>query len=60
MMITNTVHSPAGANPLIAVSAHSAWFFIIDPVAIGVAILLVGAIVYHWIWLRRGYPNTWL
>jgi CBS-domain-containing membrane protein len=59
MMFTKTVHSPAGTNPLIAVSAHSGWSFIIDPVAIGVAIVLVGAILYHRAWLHRKYPTMW-
>jgi len=60
MMITETVHSPAGANPLIGISAQSGWSFMVNPVAIGVAILLIGAVVYHRGWLRRRYPKTWL
>jgi CBS-domain-containing membrane protein len=56
MILTRTVHSPAGATPLIAISSHATWFFVADPVAIGLATLLVGKICYERLWLRR--PNS--
>jgi CBS-domain-containing membrane protein len=33
MMLTDTLHSPAGANPLIVVAAKPGWSFMVDPVA---------------------------
>jgi CBS-domain-containing membrane protein len=57
MILTRTVHSPAGATPLIAISSHAAWFFVVDPVAIGLATLLVGKICYERLWLRQRQPS---
>jgi CBS-domain-containing membrane protein len=53
MILTDTVHSPAGGNPLIVISAHSGWSFMLDPVAIGVAILLISAVIHHRTWLGQ-------
>ena len=58
-ILTRTVHSPAGATPLIAISSHAAWFFVVDPVAIGLATLLVGKICCERSWLEQGHPS-WL
>ncbi|WP_170153120.1 HPP family protein [Roseiarcus fermentans] len=60
MIITKTVHSPAGATPLIAISTHASWSFMVDPVAIGVVTLLVGKISYQRLWLKQKYPDSWL
>ncbi len=60
MILTRTVHSPAGATPLIAISTHAPWSFIVDPVAIGVVTLLVGKVSYQRIWLKQKYPDSWL
>lgn len=60
MMLTRTIHSPAGATPLIAISTHADWFFILDPVAVGLAILLLGAVCYQRAWLGAQYPSTWV
>ena len=60
MMLTETIHSPAGGNPLIVISARSGWSSLMDPVAIGVAVLLIGAAIYHRAWLNRRYPKTWV
>jgi CBS-domain-containing membrane protein len=57
MMLTDTVHSPAGGNPLVVIAAQSGWSFMIDPLGVGVAILLIGAIIYHRSWLGLQYPR---
>ena len=59
MMLTRTVHSPAGATPLIAISSHAGWFFVVDPVAVGLVTLLMGRICYQRFWLGQGYPGWW-
>jgi CBS-domain-containing membrane protein len=60
MLLTDTIHSPAGADPLIVIAAQPGWSFLVAPVGLGVAVLLAGALLYHRFWLRRHYPVRWL
>ncbi len=60
MMVTDTIHSPAGADPLIVMAAHPGWSFLAMPLGLGLAILFVGATLYHRLLLRRVYPVRWL
>jgi CBS-domain-containing membrane protein len=54
MMVTNTVHPPAGANPIIAVMGAKGLEFILFPVAAGAAFVVLFAIVYNKL-LNRKY-----
>ena len=61
MLITKTVHPPAGANPLIMIVAHSGLAALWQPVLVGVLSLAVVAAV--WSRLYPGlshYPVAWL
>ncbi|MGR5175321.1 HPP family protein [Vibrio parahaemolyticus] len=43
MLLTNTTHPPAGANPMLIMLSGQGWDFLITPVLIGaIAIVLVG------------------
>ena len=55
MMITNTVHPPAGANPIIVILGGKGISFILLPVAVGALIIIFFAVVYNKI-LGRNYP----
>ena len=55
MMITKTVHPPAGAMPILAIYQAKTFSFILMPVAIGAAIIIVFAIIYNKL-LKRSYP----
>ena len=60
MLVTKTVHPPAGANPLIMVHAHADLSALWHPVVLCVLVLAVVAAV----WSRIGprmvhYPNKW-
>lgn len=60
MLLTKTVHPPAGANPLIMVHAHAGLLAVWQPVAVGVAVLALVAII--WSRLVPGmihYPHKW-
>jgi CBS-domain-containing membrane protein len=60
MLVTKTVHPPAGANPLIMMHAHASLAAIWQPVMLGVALLAVAAAV--WSRLVPGmmhYPCQW-
>jgi len=61
MLLTKTVHPPAGANPLIMIYSHSGLSALWQPVFIGVLSLAVVTAV--WSRLFPGlshYPVTWL
>ena len=54
MMITNTVHPPAGANPIIVILTGQSLNFVFLPVAVGAVIIVVFAYLYNKI-LKRNY-----
>ncbi|HEU4382528.1 MAG TPA: HPP family protein [Anaeromyxobacteraceae bacterium] len=61
MLLTKTVHPPAGANPLIMIHGHAGWSALSQPVLVGVASLAVVAAL--WSRLFPGlshYPVVWL
>ena len=54
MMITKTVHPPAGANPIIAILGAEGISFILMPVAAGASFIVLFAIIYNKV-LKRKY-----
>ena len=54
MMLTKTVHPPAGANPIIAILGAKGAGFIIIPVAVGALFIVLFAIIYNKL-LNRKY-----
>jgi CBS-domain-containing membrane protein len=54
MMITKTVHPPAGANPIIAVMGAKGLSFVLMPVAVGASFIILFAITYNKL-LKRKY-----
>lgn len=61
MLITKTVHPPAGANPILMVYAHAGWPALLQPVLIGVLCLAAVAVIWSRCYpgLAR-YPVAWL
>lgn len=60
MLLTGTVHPPAGANPLIMIHSHAGFGALWQPVGVGVALLMLIAAV--WSRLTPGvahYPCSW-
>ena len=60
MLVTKTVHPPAGANPLIMIHEHAGFFALWQPVGLGVIVLALVAVV--WSRLIPGmnpYPIKW-
>jgi len=55
MIITNTIHPPAGANPIIVILTGQGILFVLFPVAIGAFMLVIFAYFYNKI-LKRDYP----
>ena len=52
MIITNTIHPPAGANPVIAIMGAESFEFVIMPVAVGASFIVIFALIYNKIWKR--------
>lgn len=59
MMMTKTVHPPAGANPLIIMLNGYTWHYLIAPVLIAALIIVVYAIIINNIRQNRKYPLYW-
>jgi CBS-domain-containing membrane protein len=59
MIVTRTIHPPAGANPLFMVHYHASFQALLKPVGLGVLTLFLVAVV--WSRLRPGkrYPIKW-
>ena len=55
MIITNTIHPPAGANPIIVILTGQGISFVLFPVAVGAFMLVIFAYLYNKI-LKRNYP----
>ena len=54
MMTTNTVHPPAGANPIIVILTGQSLNFVFLPVAVGAVIIVVFAYLFNKL-LKRNY-----
>jgi CBS-domain-containing membrane protein len=57
MMITNTIHPPAGANPIIVILGGKGISFVLLPVTVGALIIIIFAMIYNKI-LGRNYPKS--
>ncbi len=59
MMITRTVHPPAGSNPVIVFLTKPAWGFLLYPTLSGAIILVVVALIYLNATRAASYPKYW-
>ena len=59
MIVTRTIHPPAGANPLIMVHNHAGIFSLLQPVGIGVFTLFLVAILWSRVRPGKKYPTQW-
>jgi CBS-domain-containing membrane protein len=59
MMLTRTLHPPAGSNPVIVFLTAPKWGFLLFPTLIGALTMVVVAVIYHRA-TRRTYPAYWL
>ena len=55
MIATDTIHPPAGANPIIVILTGQGISFVLFPVAVGAFMLVVFAYLYSKL-LKRNYP----
>ena len=64
MYLTHTTHPPGGATALIAIigseSIHAqGYWYVLNPVMLGVVLLLLVALVVNNLSPLRKYPNYW-
>jgi len=59
MIVTRTIHPPAGANPLFMVHHHANFLALLKPVGLGVLALLIVAIAWSRIRPGKHYPREW-
>ena len=59
MMLTRTVHPPAGSNPVIVYLSQPAWKFLFFPTLIGSLILVTVALIYLNLVRQSNYPKYW-
>ncbi len=59
MMLTRTVHPPAGSNPVIVFLTLPAWDFVLFPTLIGAVIVTVVALFYNNLTRESNYPKYW-
>lgn len=59
MMLTRTVHPPAGSNPVIVFLMQPAWEFLFFPTLIGAFILVAVALIYNNATREGKYPKYW-
>ncbi len=60
MILTRTVHPPAGSNPLIVFLLGSNWEYLIFPSLVGSIILVLVALFYNNLHSKRAYPDYWI
>ncbi len=60
MILTDTLHPPAGINPLLVVAGHLSWSYLIVPVLVGALLLLAFAFIWHRAVRRDRWPERWV
>lgn len=59
MMVTRTLHPPAGSNPIIVFLAAPKLGFLLFPTLFGAVVMVAVAVAYHRA-CQRQYPVYWL
>ncbi|RDE23055.1 HPP family protein [Motiliproteus coralliicola] len=59
MMLTRTVHPPAGSNPVIVFLMLPGWEFLLLPTLLGALLIVAVALVYNNLCRGLSYPKYW-
>lgn len=59
MMLTRTVHPPAGSNPVIVFLSQPGWSFLLFPTLLGIVVVVAVALVYNNVTRDNKYPTYW-
>ncbi|MFD0698216.1 HPP family protein [Paenibacillus sp. GCM10027628] len=58
MLMSRTLHPPAGADPLLVMLTGAKWSFLFTPVLLGAVLLVLVALGYHRA-TKVSYPTKW-
>ena len=56
MSLTSTLHPPAGADPIIAITLGASWSFLFVPVLLGAVVITAFGVAFHWKISGKTYP----
>ncbi|MGH8251084.1 MAG: HPP family protein [Steroidobacteraceae bacterium] len=59
MMLTRTVHPPAGSNPVIVFLLQPGWDFLLFPTLVGALVVVAVALIYNNVTRDARYPKYW-
>lgn len=59
MMLTRSVHPPAGSNPVIVFLTEPSWSFLLFPTLAGALIVVAVALIYNNVTREASYPKYW-
>ena len=59
MMLTRTVHPPAGSNPVIVFLGMPSWEFLLFPTLTGAIVIAFVALIYNNVTREGNYPAYW-
>lgn len=59
MMLTKTVHPPAGGNPIIIIMGGYDWSYLVEPLLIGAVVIVIFAVIINNARQNRHYPLFW-
>ncbi|PWB80287.1 MAG: HPP family protein [Methylocystaceae bacterium] len=59
MMGTQTVHPPAGSNPVIIFLTQPSWAFLFAPTLVGAVLIIGFALIYNNVARGQKYPKHW-
>ena len=59
MMMTRTVHPPAGSNPVIVFLSQPVWGFLLYPTLLGALLITIVAALYNNATRSSNYPKYW-
>lgn len=59
MMITKTVHPPAGGNPIVIILGAYNWTYLFTPILVGPIVIVIYAVIINNIRKNRHYPLYW-
>tara|TARA_S200000501_G_scaffold162822_1_gene153448 strand:- start:660 stop:1127 length:468 start_codon:yes stop_codon:yes gene_type:complete len=57
MILAGVTHPPAGGNPIIVIIGSASFSYIISPIIVGSAIVLIFGVVLNRFILKKEYPN---
>lgn len=60
MMLTRTVHPPAGGNPIVIMLAGYGWDYLLTPILLGAIIIVIYAVLINNLRQNRKYPLFWI